>query len=611
MTAAADAKFEPLRTSSAGGPGNPWPQPLASDFARYFRDGNRTAYEDLVSERQSRLSRAVVMALANEHDGEACLLWVDEVADGVTLLCEQSTWCWGAHEDVHKRQRHVVPNIDRPYLDLGAGEVVAQLGWIDLVLGEKLDARIPGLRERMRAEVGRRVIAPFLDRDDWPWLGLDGDVHNWNPWIHSNLLVAAVTLVDDARLQSRVVALAIEGLDRFMASLPDDGAIDEGFSYWWNGAGRALEALAFLEQATAGALAVDGIPAVHAVLDFPHSMHLGGNWYLNVADGPALAHNDLPWDMVQTWARRLGHAEAAQHADAQWGKPLHGSLYLGRVLRALMTASHRETQMTSGAALVQQSYLPSVQILVARQNTGSVEGLLLAVKGGHNGENHNHHDVGSVVVAVDGVPLLVDAGQPTYTARTFGPDRYDEQCMQSLWHNAPAPWGQEQQTGVSFAAELVQSPVSEDPTMVLELAGAYNLPSGASWQRSASLDRTAGVVVVEDAWDLGEQQGPASSVNYLAAGTVVLDAAAGSATIHPNGIPGHGLAQESEQRGERGLRLVWNPNAAVVHQDSWQLSDPLLQRSWGDTLTRMRFEFPADSTRGEFSISMEVSDDHE
>ena len=394
-----------------------------------------------------------------------------------------------------------------------------------------------------------------------------------------------------------------------MASLPDDGAIDEGFSYWWNGAGRALEALAFLEQTTAGALAVDGVQPVHAVLDFPHSMHLGDNWYLNVADGPALAHNDLPWDMVQTWARQLGHTEAAQHADSQWGKPLYGSLYLGRVLHALMAASSRDTSIASNPALVKQCFLPSVQIMVARQAMGSVDGLLLTVKGGHNGENHNHHDVGSVVVAVDGVPLLVDAGQPTYTARTFGPDRYSEQCMQSLWHNAPAPWGQEQLTGTSFAAELVQAPVSEDPTIVLELAGAYNLPAGASWQRSASLDRNAGVVVVEDAWDLGEPQGAASSVNYLAAGTVVLDTAAGSATIHPAGIPGYGLAEKSGHPGERGLRLTWNPDAAVVHQESWQLTDPLLQRSWGGTLTRMRFKFPMGSISGEFSVSMEVSDD--
>ena len=43
--------------------GHPWPQPLVSHYARYFRDGNRTAYEGLVAARQQRLTRAVVMAL--------------------------------------------------------------------------------------------------------------------------------------------------------------------------------------------------------------------------------------------------------------------------------------------------------------------------------------------------------------------------------------------------------------------------------------------------------------------------------------------------------------------------------------------------------------------
>ena len=51
-------------------------------------------------------------------------------------------------------------------------------------------------------------------------------------------------------------------------------------------------------------------------------------------------------------------------------------------------------------------------------------GLTLAAKGGHNGESHNHNDVGSFIVAVDGVPAVADAGRPTYTAQTFGPDRY-------------------------------------------------------------------------------------------------------------------------------------------------------------------------------------------
>ena len=46
--------------------GTPWPQPLVSHYARYFRDGNRTAYEGLVAARQQRLTRAVVMACLSQ-----------------------------------------------------------------------------------------------------------------------------------------------------------------------------------------------------------------------------------------------------------------------------------------------------------------------------------------------------------------------------------------------------------------------------------------------------------------------------------------------------------------------------------------------------------------
>src|SRR6478735_6572390 len=104
--------------------GTAWPQPLVSHYARYFRDGNRTAYEDLVAARQQRLTRAVVMTLTAADRGEA-ELWLDEVVDGAYLLCEQSSWCWAAHDDIFRRSGEVVPDQGQPFLDLGAGEVAA------------------------------------------------------------------------------------------------------------------------------------------------------------------------------------------------------------------------------------------------------------------------------------------------------------------------------------------------------------------------------------------------------------------------------------------------------------------------------------------------------
>lgn len=598
---AADNSLSELRTQADAEKGRPWPQPLVSHYARYFRDGNRTAYEGLVASRQQRLTRAVVMVLVNDGPGSD---WLDEVIDGAYLLCEQSSWSWAAHDDVFTRNGDVVPDRSRPYLDLGAGEVVAQLAWLDHVLGAQLDERAPGLRKRLREEANERVIRPFLDRLDWHWLGLDGDVHNWNPWIHSNILVAALVLVDDPQLQARVVARCIEGLDRFLASIPADGAIDEGFAYWWNGAGRALEGLAVLEEASNGVLNPD-LPVIRALVAFPHRMHLGHRWFLNVADGPARAHDGLPWGMLHRWAVRLGDSEAAAHAAtfAAVEPEPQAAAGLGRVLTQLSSSTARfeppkRAQLRPGWG----TYLPSVQIMVARQTPGSSAGLTLAAKGGHNGEHHNHRDVGSVVVAVDGVPLLVDAGQPTYTAQTFGPDRYQIRAMQSAWHSVPAPFGLEQGTGSSFAATVVQEPTPEEPTLALGLGAAYGLDHAEQWIRTSLMNRELGNVVIDDRWNLAAtppEGTPDVDITYLVAGAVRVGTDA-TATITSVGIP--------TVSSPVGLRLRWKPATAVVLVDEWLLDDPLLSDIWGAKLTRLRFRMPAENrASGAFTLTVEAT----
>ncbi|WP_432245226.1 heparinase [Arthrobacter sp. G.S.26] len=639
--AAAGPRTGQLQRDARAERGTPWPQPLVSHYARYFRDGNRTAYEGLVGARQQRLTRAVVLALAAqpgqnpdpEGPSGAAPAWLDEVIDGAFLLCEQSSWSWAAHEDVFTRTGDVLPDLDRPYLDLGAGEVVAQLAWLDLVLGAELDGRAPGLRRRIRDEVQARVIRPFLDRLDWHWLGLDGDVHNWNPWIHSNLLAAALFLVDDPGVRALTVARCIEGLDRFLAAIPADGAIDEGFAYWWNGAGRALEGLSLLTEAAGGALDAD-LPVVREMAAFPHRMHIGGSWYLNVADGPAQAAPALPWSMLRRWAGRLGDADAAAHAEgADSGEPAPAA-GLGRMLRPILAAGAHGVAagpsvgegagpgsgsvVGAGYPLVPFAYLPSVQVMVARETAGSSTGLFLAAKGGHNGEHHNHRDVGSVVVAVDGVPLLVDAGQPTYTAQTFGPDRYSIRAMQSAWHSVPAPAGQEQGTGKEFAAHVVHVPAAGNPVLGLELGAAYGLAPG-QWVRTAALDRDARQVRVTDTWDLAAapQEGAAgdgTSITYLAAGTVRIGtgAHAGTATISPAGIPVPvpvpGTGATPGNPATRGAALRWEPESAVVLVDEWQLDDPLLAGVWGARLTRLRFRMSADNrAAGAFTLTVEAT----
>lgn len=550
--------------------GTPWPQPKASDAARFHGDGDRIAWETPAFERQHRLSRAALMAAVTGEDA-----WLDEVVDGAILLCEQSSWCWPAHDDTMAQHGAVLATVTDPYLDLGAGEVVAQLAWLDHLLGDALDARYPGVRARIRHEAHVRVFEPFVRRRDWHWIGLDGRVHNWNPWIHGNVLVAALRLLDapDERAErARIVALCVEGLDRYVAALPDDGAIDEGYAYWWNGACRLLEALDVLAHATGGRLdPLREVPALRGTTAFPHRMHLGGGWYVNVADGPAKPPATQPWHALLRAALRVGDQDAAAHALSHRtpGAPLaHESDGLGRLLRAVTDAAWAGARGAETVDSTASLYLPSTQMLIARE-----AGLTLVVKGGHNDENHNHNDVGSLIVASDGVPVVVDAGRPTYTAQTFGPDRYAIWTMQSEWHSVPFIRGAGQRPGRESAARDVRA--EADSRLSLELAGAYDVPGLRSWRRTAALDRTAPAIRISDAWDLTPWDGPGdepeSSIRFLLAGSVEL--APGSARVTP-------------LDGASPVFLRWDP-AVPAHTTVRELDDPMLTDVWGARLTRL------------------------
>jgi hypothetical protein len=143
----------------------------------------------------------------------------------------------------------------------------------------------------------------------------------------------------------------------------------------------------------------------------------------------------------------------------------------------------------------QHDYFREMQWMIARDRPEDPYGLVLAAKGGHNGEMHNQNDVGTIIVHLNQESVIADLGRGRYTRDYFGPRRYDHLANSSLGHSVPVPNGRAQAAGAEFAAALLDhrppgAPDDLASSLALELGGAYPPDAGlTSLRRTVTLHR--------------------------------------------------------------------------------------------------------------------------
>ena len=562
-----------------------WPALSAAGFMAFRRTGDRIGYERLHSARREALA-SLAVAECIEDGGR----FLDAIVDAIWSICEESWWGYPAHNP----GSDPLPDVEEPDIDLFAGETAALLAICHNLLRPRLDAVSPRIARRIEYEVRRRILDPYLSRDDFWWMGFaERPVNNWNPWCNSSCLTAALCLEQDADRRRAIAAKAMRSLDRFLAGYPADGGCDEGPGYWRHAGGSLFDCLELLHGATGGAVDVYDEPLIGEIGRYLYRVYIDGDAFVNFADSNSRLEIDA--DLVFRFGRRIGDERLAALGSAAHHRRRGDRPNLGGPLLRRIPALLNYAQLDAGPEeppYLRDAWLPELQAMTAREQEGSARGLFLAAKGGHNGEQHNHNDVGNFIVYANGQPVLIDVGVETYTAKTFSEKRYEIWTMQSAYHNLPTVGGIQQQAGGSFAAREVERLCDDEAaSLSMDIAGAYPPEAGIRrWRRTVRLLRGAQArVELIDAFEL-ENETRDVELSLMIPRRFQIQAE--GALLVP-GVP--------------DIRIAFDGEALAAESERIPIEDERLRKDWGDEIYRVRFRPRAAVRRGEWRFTVAVA----
>ena len=547
----------------------PYPMRSASGFLAFVRNGSRQADEKPYFTRRKKLCAAVLNACAFPEEAET-----DAIIDGIWCICEESSWVISAHNvnpvpGAPKPAEYPLPDPKKPYIDLFSAQTGMILSLASTLLEERLDAVTPMIRQRIRSEIRGRILRPFMATDDFWWMGVRRkDLNNWTPWILSNIMVCAVLDPMPRVNLAGILERCCEMLDRYLDVLPEDGGCDEGAGYWNMAGGALLDCLEILEKVTGGGMAFWTDEKIRNILAFPRRAALANGWFVNFADCDARPF--LSGERLERAGERLGDS-----ALTALGTQIRGHVadqlddvpHLTRVLDLLF---HPAAE-TAKAAVSGDEWLPDLQVRVVRRGEW-----ILACKGGHNGENHNHNDVGSFILLQGGEPAVVDAGNMIYTAKTFSEDRYTLWNVQAQWHNLPMIGGAAQREGAEHRSEKAER---TPDGMALNLEKAYGAEAGVKRLRRSFLLSGEGLRL-RDEVELEEEK-PVTWVFLLR-----------EKPAWKNG------------RVTAGRMQIRCPEGLDFSAEEKPVTDPRMARNWPGSLWRVRLQGkPAKDFSAEFAFA--------
>ncbi len=469
------------------------PAPVLDDalYRDFAATGVRLRFEKRYFERRRRLARFALASLVLGDSAPPALHAAFQ--DAMAAILDEPSWALPAHvKDASGR--------DPRLIDLFVAQTCDLLAELLCVFKAQLPL---GFRGRLLARLRTEVFPAFIEGDFF-WRSI---TNNWNAVCHQGVLGAALALEDDVSILVPLLLRAREGLPRFLEGFGPDGACSEGPAYWDFGFGAFTRLDEQLETRSAGALSLFAdAPLMRLIAGYAPALSLAGGRVVNFSD---CASETLlrPYTLARL-AHALAHPACRDQALANYARiRAEGFDFddqrtdLAGLLRLFL---HAPAMLSEVLPTAPDAAFPSLGLWVARGRDSSGHLWEIAAKAGHNDEHHNHNDIGSFIVSLDGTPLVTEIGRPEYTRDFFSPRRYEFLAARSLGHSLPVVNGHEQAAGRAHEGRLLRAE-TDMPCVTFEadLAPAYPPAADlASLLRRLVLDKAAGSITWTDEIEL-------------------------------------------------------------------------------------------------------------
>ena len=424
-----------------------------SERYEYYRSGNRTESEREYFRRRKHLSSVAILALLYPEKS-----YMTEVQDLIWAICDEYSWALPAHTDGTLEK-------DLVCIDLFSSETGFMLCELLEVFEDKI---APVIKNRVKKEIFSRIITPFENQSQ-PW-----EFYNMNRNAVCSAGVCACFIYLNPQGFDAISNRLYACMQRFVDGYPEDGTCLEGFTYWHYGFGYYVWFADMIKDFTNGQIDLFAGQKIRNIAGYPQRSFLYGppDSIISFSDG---SRSGKVACGLQHYLHKIYPSEiACLEIDRMQVNGLN--IPFVTFLRTFLYYNPDEP--------VQKMLFKDYHLKDAGQVIINRDGYSLAIKAGHNGEQHNHNDIGHFIFTDKDGQALCDIGAGKYTKEYhIVPQRYTYFCPGSQGHSVPMFDGATQAYGVEHFGTLQ----FDGERVTIDFANAYALENLKKCRRDVQI----------------------------------------------------------------------------------------------------------------------------